>query len=64
MLHYFYHGIGFAKTRNSVHGEAFEVLHEICQFKVWSFKDTQNLFRMFNLHQIFVIGSMSPKLCF
>ena len=25
LLHYFYHGIECAKTRNSVHAEAFEV---------------------------------------
>ena len=53
---YFYYVIHCAKIRNSVHGEAFEVHHEICQFiKVWNFKDSQNLLRMFNLHPIFAI---------
>ena len=59
MLHCFYHSIQCAKTRNSVYGEAFEVQHEICRFKVWRFKDTQNLLRMFNLHQIFLICHQS-----
>ena len=29
---------------NFVHGEGFEVQHEICRFQAWSLKDTQNLF--------------------
>ena len=45
LLHYF--------VPNSAHGEAFEVQHEICRFKVRRFKETQNLLRMLNLHQIF-----------
>ena len=31
-LQYFYHVIQCEKTRNFVHGEAFEVQHEIYQF--------------------------------
>ena len=54
---YFYYVIHCAKIRNSVHGEVFEVYimkyANLC--KVWSFKDSQNLLRMFNLHQIFAI---------
>ena len=60
LLHFFfYHGIQCAKTHNSVHGEAFEVQHEIRRFKVWSFKDTQNLLRMFILHQTFAVCHQS-----
>ena len=40
-----YHGIQCDKIRNSVHGK-----HEICRFKAWSLKETQNLLRMFNFH--------------
>ena len=36
LLHYFYHGIQCAKTRNYVHGEAYEVKYEICRFKMWN----------------------------
>ena len=32
LLHYFYYGIQRGKTLNFVHGEAFEVQHEICRF--------------------------------
>ena len=53
LLHYFYYGTQCAKICNSVHSEAFEVQHEICWFKVWSFKDTQNMLWLFNLHQIY-----------
>ena len=59
LLQYFYHGIQCAKTRNSVHGESIEIQHEICQFKVWSLKDTQNLLQMFNLNQNFAICHQS-----
>ena len=45
-----------------VHGETFEVQHEIYRVYAWSLNDTQNLLGMFNLHQIF--PNMSPKLCF
>ena len=58
-LHYFYHGIQCAKTHNSVHGKACEVQHEICWFKAWSLKDTQNLLWLFNLHQIFAVCHQS-----
>ena len=51
LLHSFHHGIQCAKTRNSVHDEAYEVQHEICQFKVWSLKDAHNLLQMLNLHK-------------
>ena len=40
------------KTCNFVHGETFEVQHEIYQFQAWSLKDTQNPLRKFNFHQI------------
>ena len=52
LLRYFYHGIQCNKTRNFVPGEAFEVQDETYQFYVWSLKDTQNLLRMFDLHEI------------
>ena len=32
LLHYFYHWIQCDKNRNFVHGEAFEVLHEMYRF--------------------------------
>ena len=32
LLQYFYHGIQCDKTRKFVHGEAFEVQHEIYKF--------------------------------
>ena len=52
------------KTRNFVHGEAFEVSLQHAKytdFKTRSCKDTQNLLRMFKL---LIFLSMSPKLCF
>ena len=52
LLHYFYHQIQCDKTCNFVHGEAFEVQHEISRFQAWSLKDTQNLSLMFNFHRI------------
>ena len=53
LLHYFYHRIKIDKTCNFVHGKAFEVQHEICRSELRSLKDTQNLLRKFNFHQIF-----------
>ena len=43
LLHYVYHGIQCGKTRNFVHGEAFEVQLEIYWLKAWSLTDTQTL---------------------
>ena len=51
LLNHFYRGIQHDKTCNFVHDEAFEVQHEML-ILAWSLKDTQNLFGMFNFHQI------------
>ena len=43
LLHYFYHWVQYDKTRNVVHGKAFEVKHKYTDFFVLELTDTQNL---------------------
>ena len=62
LSHYLYDSIQCAKTRNSVDSQSFEVQQNICLFKTWSLKDTQNLLRMSILYKNFEI--MSPKVWF